>query len=117
VNQAVAALTQANLKVDSAQQAWSSTVPQGSVISQSPATGTLFQGGLVTLVVSKGPELVPVPDVIGQQEQPARAILQGLGFKVKMDRVFGGMFGTIRLQSVNAGTPAPKGSVITLTVV
>jgi serine/threonine-protein kinase len=117
VNQAVAALTQANLKVDSAQQAWSSTVPQGSVISQSPATGTLFQGGLVTLVVSKGPELVPVPDVIGQQEQPARAILQGLGFKVKMDRVFGGMFGTIRLQSVNAGTPEPKGSVITLTVV
>jgi len=117
LNQAVTALTQANLKVDSAQQAWSTTVPQGSVISQSPATGTLFQGGLVTLVVSKGPELVPVPDVIGQQEQPARAILQGLGFKVKMDRVFGGMFGTIRLQSVNAGTPEPKGSVITLTVV
>jgi beta-lactam-binding protein with PASTA domain len=115
--QAVAALTQANLKVDSAQQAFSATVPTGSVISQSPATGTLFQGGLVTLVVSKGPEMVPVPNVIGQQEQPGRAILQALGFKVKMDRFFGGMFGTIRLQSVAAGTPAPKGSVITLTVV
>lgn len=117
LDQAVSALTQANLRVDSTQQAWSATVPQGSVISQSPATGTLFQGGLVTLVVSKGPELVPVPNVVGQQEQPARTILQGLGFKVKMDLVFGGMFGTIRLQSVNPGTPAPKGSVITLTVV
>ncbi len=117
VDQAVAALTQANLKVDSTKQDFSATVPQGSVISQSPATGTLFQGGLVTLVVSKGPQMVPVPNVIGQQEQPARAILEGLGFTVKVDRALGGFFGTVRLQSVDGGTQAPKGSTITLTVV
>jgi serine/threonine-protein kinase len=117
VDQAVAALTQANLKVDSTKQDFSSTVPKGSVISQSPSTGTLFQGDLVTLDVSKGPEMVAVPNVIGQQEQPARAILQALGFTVKVDRVFGGFFGTVRLQSVDGGTKAPKGSTITLTVV
>ena len=116
-DQAATALTHAKLKVDQTQQAWSDTVPTGSVISQSPATGTLFEGGLVTLVVSKGPELVPVPNVIGQQEKAARSILEGLGFKVKVDRAFGGIFGTVRLQSVDGGTTAPKGSTITLTVV
>jgi len=117
VTQAVAALTQAKLNVDQSQRAWSDTVPKGSVISQSPTTGTLFEGGLVTLVVSKGPELVLVPNVIGQQEKPATSILQALGFTVQVDRVFGGMFGTVRLQSVDGGTQAPKGSTITLTVV
>jgi serine/threonine-protein kinase len=61
--------------------------------------------------------MVPVPNVIGQQEHPARAILEGLGFTVKVDRALGGFFGTVRLQSVDGGTQAPKGSTITLTVV
>ena len=117
VAQAVAALTQAKLKVDSTKQDWSDTVPKGAVISQSPATGTLFEGGLVTLVVSKGPQLVAVPDVVGQQEQPARAALEGLGFTVKVDRVLGGFFGTVRDQSIPGGTKAPAGSTITLTLV
>ena len=92
-------------------------MPKGSVISQSPATGTLFQKDSVTLVVSKGPELVSVPPVIGRQEDEARLILEGLGFTVTIERAFGGFFGTVRLQSVDPGTEAPKGSTIKLTVV
>jgi beta-lactam-binding protein with PASTA domain len=117
VDQAVKAMTDAELKVDATKHDWSDTVPKDYVISQSPATGTLFTGGLVTLVVSKGPQLVPVPDVVGQQEQNARAALQGLGFKVKVDRVLGGFFGTVRDQSIPGGTKAPAGSTITLTLV
>ena len=116
-DQAVKALSDAKLKVDATKQDWSTTVPSGSVISQAPATGTLFQGDLVTLVVSKGPELVTVPPVIGKQEGAATAILVGLGLKVAITRAFGGFFGTVRYQSVDAGTEAPKGSTITLTVV
>jgi serine/threonine-protein kinase len=71
----------------------------------------------VTLVVSKGPQLVVVPDVFGRQEREARSQLEGLGFTVKVDRFAGGPFGTVTLQSVPAGTKAPKGSTITLTVV
>jgi serine/threonine-protein kinase len=117
VDQATAALTQANLKVDATKQDFSATVPKGSVISQAPATGTLFQGDTVTLVVSKGPQMVLVPNVVGQQEQPAQATLEALGFKVTVDRALGGFFGTVRLQSVDGGTEAPKGSTITLTIV
>ena len=116
-DQAIKALTDAKLKVDATKQDWSTTVPSGSVISQSPATGTLFQGDPVTLVVSKGPELVIVPPVIGKQEGEATSILVGMGFKVTIERAFGGIFGTVRLQSIDAGTAAPKGSTITLTVV
>jgi serine/threonine-protein kinase len=115
--QAIAALSGAKLKVDASKQSWSDTVPKGSVISQSPATGTVFQGDPVTLVVSKGPQLVAVPDVIGRQEGRATSILKGLGFEVQIERAFGGFFGTVRLQSVDPGTEAPKGSTITLTVV
>jgi len=117
VDQAVAALIKAKLKVDATKEDWSTTVPKGSVISQSPATGTLFQGDLVSLVASKGPQLVPVPNVIGQQERPARSILEQLGFTVKIDRAFGGYFRTVRFQSVAPGTSAPQGSTITLTVI
>jgi len=116
-DQAVKALTDAKLKVDATKQDWSDTVPKGSVISQAPATGTLFQGDQVSLVVSKGPVLVPVPNVIGAQERNATRILERLGFQVRIERALGGFFGTVRLQSVAAGTEAPKGSTITLTVV
>jgi beta-lactam-binding protein with PASTA domain/tRNA A-37 threonylcarbamoyl transferase component Bud32 len=116
-DQAVKALTGAKLKVDATRQDFSDTVPNGSVISQSPATGTLFQGDQVTLVVSKGPQTVAVPEVIGKQEEEATSILKGLGFQVKIERAFGGFFGTVRLQSIDPGTKAPKGATITLTVV
>ena len=115
-DQALKALTDAKLKV-ATKQDWSDTVPKGSVISQSPATGTLFQGDPVALVVSKGPELVAVPLVFGKQEGEATSILVGLGFKVTIERFAGGPFGTVTRQSIDAGTAAPKGSTITLTVV
>ena len=116
-DQAVQALTDEKLKVDATKANWSDTVPKGLVISQSPATGTLFRGDAITLVVSKGPQLVVVPRVISTQEGEATSILVGLGFKVKIERAFGGFFGTVRLQSVDPGTEAPMGSTITLTVV
>jgi len=116
-NQAFKALSDAKLKVDATRQDWNDTVPKGSVISQTPATGPLFQGDLVTLVVSKGPQFVVVPDVFGRQEGEARSILEGLGFIVKVDRIAGGLFGTVRFQSIPAGTPTPTGSTITLSVV
>jgi serine/threonine-protein kinase len=117
LDQAVAAMTKAKLKVDATSKQFSDTVAKGSVISQSPATGTLFRGGLVTMVVSKGPELVVVPNVISQQEEPARVTLEKLGFTVKVERALGGIFGTVRLQSIPEGTKAPQGSTIILTVV
>jgi serine/threonine-protein kinase len=114
---AVDALTKVGLTVDATEQANSDTIVKGNVISQSPAGGTLFKGETVKLVVSKGPVLVPVPDVQGKQEAEATQILKTAGFEVKVERFMGGIFGTVRSQSPGANTEQPKGSTITLVIV
>jgi len=105
------------LKVDATKQQNSDTVGKGKVISQDPRDGTLFKGDKVTLVVSKGPVLVDVPNVVGQQLDQARTALEGAGFKVEVRRALGGFFGTVRLQDPAGGSKAPKGSTVTLTIV
>ncbi len=114
---AVAALTKSGLQVDATELRNDDTVPKGDVISQSPNSGTLHRGDLVTLIVSKGPVMVQVPDVVGKQVAAAEAELRQAGFDVKVERVLGGFFGTVRLQDPKGGTMAPKGSVVTLTTV
>ena len=54
--------------------------PQGSVISQEPATGNLEWYGKVDLVVSKGPEPVSVPDVTKDPVGAALKALEAAGF-------------------------------------
>ena len=110
-------LSDAGLKVDATKQENSDTVPKGRVISQSPRDGTLFRGDTVTLVVSKGPVLVDVPNVVGQQVQQARQALEAAGFTVAVREALGGFFGTVRMQDPAAGSKAPKGSTVTLTIV
>jgi serine/threonine-protein kinase len=97
-------------------QAFSDTVAKGSVISQDPSSGTAFKGDRISLSVSRGPQLVDVPSVVGQQLGPARDRLEKLGFEVHVRKILGGFFGTVRVQNPGSGK-APKGSVITLTVV
>jgi beta-lactam-binding protein with PASTA domain/serine/threonine protein kinase len=116
-DEAIAWITSAGLKVDAQAQEWSDTVPKGSVISQDPTSGTRYRGDKVTLVVSKGPELTKVPNVVGKNEDEAKHILEDAGFKVKVDRFMGGIFGTVRSQDPPADSMQPKGTTITLIVV
>ena len=89
-DQAVAALTDAGLRVDATKQDFDSdTCPRGSVISQSPARARCFRGDQVTLVVSKGPEMVSVPNVQGKQLAGAHEQLEAAGFDVKVETVHG----------------------------
>jgi beta-lactam-binding protein with PASTA domain/serine/threonine protein kinase len=91
-------------------------VPKGAVVAQDPAGGNLSRGGTVTLTISKGPKLVDVPSFIGRQSSEARKALEQLGFKVEVNNILGGFFGTVRDQEP-VNTRVPEGSVITLTVV
>lgn len=79
---ALAALTAARL-TGSVQEVFSDTVPAGTVVAASAAPGTtLLPQASVVLQVSKGPELILVPDVRGKSGPDARAILEGLGLRV-----------------------------------
>ena len=110
-------LSDLGLAVDATRQENSDSVPKGRVLSQSPSNGTLFRGDPVTLVVSTGPVLVDVPNVVGQQLQQAQQALEAAGFTVEVRRALGGFFGTVRLQDPAGGGKARKGSTVTLTIV
>ena len=99
-------------------EAFSDTVAEGQVISQQTNEGTiLHRGDTVAYTVSKGPDKVAVPDVVGRQRQEARTILENAGFSVQEEAILGGFFGTVRATDPAGGTMVKKGSVITITIV
>ena len=98
--------------------AYSDTVAEGQVISQQTREGsTLHRGDSVAYTVSKGPEKVAIPDVVGLQREEARSRLESAGFTVKEEAVLGGFFGTVRSSDPAAGTMTKKGSTVTITIV
>ncbi len=116
-DEAVNAIEDAGLTADVAKNKVNSpTVPKGAVAAQSPSSGTLTRGGKVTLTISDGPKLVKVPSFVGKQAAEARRGLERLGFKVEVNNILGGFFGTVRDQDP-VNKEVPEGSVITLTVV
>ncbi len=65
---------------------FSREVPANSVIDQSPQAGEVVKRGRrIELDISKGPDLVQVPDVTGKHRLEARNLLENLGFTVKED--------------------------------
>jgi serine/threonine-protein kinase len=117
-SEALAALRAAGLDpVVSSDEVNDRSVPKGSVAAQSPAAGAaLTKGGKVTLTISKGPKLVKVPNYVGKQADQAADALKKLGFEVRLEKVLGGFFGTVRAQDP-VDAEIPEGSVVTLTVV
>lgn len=99
------------------EEAHSPSVPAGSVISQSPASGTLHRGDTVHIVTSLGPEMVTVPDVFKKPEAEARSALEGAGFTVEVVHDKGEpVFGQVYEQSAAAGSQQAKGSTVTIKV-
>lgn len=100
-------------------------VPREYVISQSPKRDTkVSEGHVVTLFVSTGapsseeiPTEIPVPDLIGKSQEEAKALCDqyNLGFST-MQISDTRPYGTVIKQSPLAGTPAGKGTQITVIV-
>ncbi|WP_308402668.1 Stk1 family PASTA domain-containing Ser/Thr kinase [Streptomyces sp. AC550_RSS872] len=114
-----AELEQAGLKVKIAPTRVNSGFDAGQVAQQTPAAGgkPAAEGDTVTLTLSKGPEMIEVPDVVGDNVDDATAQLKAAGFEVDEDRGLLGLFGdTVKKQSVKGGKTAPKGSTITITI-
>ncbi|MGW4225253.1 Stk1 family PASTA domain-containing Ser/Thr kinase [Streptomyces bauhiniae] len=111
-------LTDAGLKVKIAAERVNSDYDKGQVAAQSPEAGAQgAEGDTVTLTLSKGPEMVKVPDVTGSDVDDAHRKLEAAGFEVHEDRGLLGLFGdTVKKQSVAGGDEAPKGSKITITI-
>ena len=104
--------------VASPTEAYSDTVPEGQVISQQTREGsTVYRGDSVSYTVSKGPEMVTVPDVVGLQRQEAHDKLEGAGFTVQEDLILGGFFNTVRSSDPAGGSKVKKGATVTISIV
>ncbi|WP_369356322.1 Stk1 family PASTA domain-containing Ser/Thr kinase [Streptomyces sp. cg2] len=112
---AASALRRAGFQVRFADQPVFAPQDKDAVARQSPgAGGTLGKGDTVTLTLSKGPEMVTVPDVGGKNTADATKALTDLGFAVTVDKPFLFPQDSVASQSVAAGGQAPKGSTITI---
>lgn len=91
---------------------FSDKVFKGLVISQTPeSSDSIGLGSKVELVLSKGPEFVFVPNVLGKSKNDASLDLENLGLKV----VTRGS-GKVNNISPAIGTKVKQGAVITLTL-
>ncbi len=114
---AVRALRKLGLEVDVSRE-HHDTVPQGDVIAQTPHDGSLFRGDTVQLQVSRGPVMVKVPRVVQMGTADATAALEAVGFQVQTEHssLYVGLQYVVS-QSPGGGEMAPRGSVVTLSLV
>ncbi len=94
-------------------------VPVGTAIRTDPAAGQVVsEGDTVILVVSGGPGQTAVPDVVGDQEDEARAELARADFEVKVTPEASDDVeeGTVIRQNPEADQQATRGSTVTIVV-
>lgn len=93
-----------------AQEEFSDSVPAGTVIRQDPASGTKLRGDAITIVVSKGPDVVQVPDVEGMRKNEAQSTLEAAGLQVQV--LFGNGNFEVRAQTPSPGSTVKRGSTV-----
>jgi len=112
-----------HLTLGNVTQSYSDTVPAGSVISANPPDGTSVAPNTpIDLVVSQGPQPIPMPDLTSQTQQAATDALTALGLaaKVTQQNSCTVAAGTVISQdpAYSADNPVTlnKGATVTLTV-
>jgi serine/threonine-protein kinase len=111
-----AALNQAGL-TPVQQQQFSDTVPAGQVILPLSPSDRQVRAGNVTVVVSKGPELITIPKIKRYSDaNEAQQTLEDLGLNVQRDNQFGGALGLVMAVNPKSGTQVHRGDTVTLTV-
>jgi serine/threonine-protein kinase len=110
-DEALSELTNSGFDVKVAYK-FSDKVFKGQVISQTPEIAdAIGLGSKVELVLSKGPEFVFVPNVLGKNKNDASLDLENLGLKVVTKGI-----GKVNNISPAIGTKVKQGAAITLTL-
>ena len=115
-SEATAEITREQLKVIKSEE-FSDSVEEGRVIRMSPPAGTSIEkDGAVSIVVSKGPELIDVPDLDDMSEADAKAELESRGFVVQVKNGISEpeKYGKVVSQSPQSGEKAIKGTTVTI---
>lgn len=101
---ATTALTGAHLALGTTTEVFDEKIPAGTVLGQDPGAGTEFRANTkINVTVSKGPQPIPVPSVVGKTSDAAKAALKDAGLAA-----------AIAPEQVNSAT-VPAGSVVSQT--
>ena len=98
-------------------QVFSDDVASGQVVSLETSVDPLPEASSVTLNVSKGPEFVTMPNVVGETVAAARNALQALGLTVQIDTdQLSTRFGVVKVtrQSPSASSRVRVGAQVTI---
>ena len=116
--QATTALQKLTLK-PTCQQRHSAKVPKGQAFATSPGAGTpIAQDSTITVYISSGASLVPLPNVVGETAGQAKHDLANAGFLVSVTQQVvcdPGQNNIVQSQSPS-GPTAPRGSTVTIAV-
>jgi serine/threonine-protein kinase len=82
VARAEAIVAESDLTLEIAAEERHPDIPEGSIIRQNPTSGTILEGEAISVVVSKGPPLVTIPNLTGKSQTKAEAKLSALGLHV-----------------------------------
>ena len=94
--------------------AYSTSVPAGDVISINPS-GSAPKGSTITVTVSKGPQIVSVPDIAaGTPLADAEAALKQAGLNYTVRSFAGGNNSTVLTITPGPGTKVQAGSTVVL---
>lgn len=95
----------------------SDEVEANKVISQNPEAGEMVaQDDLITLVVSSGSATIPVPNVVGEEEEEAIRILEDAGFRVSTKTDFDDEVEEGLVIAQDTEGEAPKNALIEITI-
>jgi len=122
LDQAVAAqrARDAGLTLHEAAARYDESVAKGVVLSQQPAaSGDVVRGGTITVVLSLGPERLPVPDIAGKTFEMAKSELESLRLVAKRgtDKYHDMMpAGVVVGTTPEIGTAVKPGATVTVVV-
>ena len=97
-------------------ESYSDSIDKGDVISAQPQKDPVHKGDTLLLETSKGPEPVPVPDVVGKNWADAKKLLTDAGFKLKYSAIADVAPSAFVVSKVTPGVgqSAPKGSEVSV---
>ncbi len=96
-------------------EVFSDAVEKGVVVGQTPFSGTAARGSRIALTVSKGPDLVKVPDVRGDSLADATRTLEAIGLKADPQTLPGGP-GLVIQTDPRPGRTVKRGTTVVLFV-
>jgi len=118
VDEATATLQAVGLSAAAGEQVYSDSIEEGKVIQAIAPADTVRPGDTMSLQISRGPEPVTVPDVVGKPWIDAKSILVAAGFDLSYPAGADIVPALVTVTATNpaAGTSVPRGSKLTVSV-